>query len=786
MRDDLGPLPSAKTGRAVVRVDTSAASRGIDDLGKSLAVFGGVLSTQADKAQEFDTERRFGEFKFEREKDLDQAMRTMEPGRAQHFQNDWNTGYMESARQFFETVPESLKPKYDAKLFGAEQDLYGAAQTFAYGEQKRFSINALNEHRDRLALSGDLPRARADYEELLNVNPYLTPIEKDEVRRKGLSELEEQNIEWRIRRGDDLEAIIKDLETGGEPPPSPVKRSAIERHEGGMATVRSGSGARFRVAGDYADRFAGAIADLEAAGVDINGDQSGGYANRNIKDPRTGRDTGVRSKHADGAAIDVNWHENARGTQGKIDPELARSIAEKWGLVWGGDWEGKKRDPMHFEVDRAAKPKAEYSESADSAPVVGRSLTQYAGMSQPSDTTGAVLPQSPYASLSPQRRSALVYKAKTALSAKTQQGVNDDIERIRKTGEVPMAPDGSTSLTRAKSLLTKNQIDALDLKWKEAEMEYQAVSPLPEMTEQEALAHLAGLIPSAETAGQSYDSAVKVEKKATDAWKKIKELREKDPAKAVAESPEVMKVESDIAAAQGQSEDMQTVPGLTVAGVEINPITVNTMRIEARKSAQKRLGLADWEIKPITRAEAKELLAMPDPSAIDDPGTYYDGLVAAANRADDLYGPEYAYEALKAAISFTRRDKEEKEISSGVLASMARGEPVSPADLNRMSTAQEIESAARAFEPLGPGFAPQTPDYSRPGLMQNAPGQALIPFGPPKPKSKKASEAQINWLMQDPQKRQGVFDSEFGSGYAAKVIGKVSKSNGGDGDGPSP
>ena len=34
----------------------------------------------------------------------------------------------------------------------------------------------------------------------------------------------------------------------------------------------------------------------------------------------------------------------------------------------------------------------------------------------------------------------------------------------------------------------------------------------------------------------------------------------------------------------------------------------------------------------------------------------------AANRADELYGPEYAHEALKAAISFTRRDKEEKEI----------------------------------------------------------------------------------------------------------------------------
>jgi hypothetical protein len=96
------------------------------------------------------------------------------------------------------------------------------------------------------------------------------------------------------------------------------------------------------VGAPYADKFKGLLEDLEAAGVKIDPRQSGGYNYRNIAG------TNRLSNHAYGRALDINWTDNARGTKGKIDPTLARTLAQKHGLVWGGDWSNP--DPMHFEV----------------------------------------------------------------------------------------------------------------------------------------------------------------------------------------------------------------------------------------------------------------------------------------------------------------------------------------------------------------------------------------------------------------------------------------------------
>jgi hypothetical protein len=96
------------------------------------------------------------------------------------------------------------------------------------------------------------------------------------------------------------------------------------------------------VGSPYADKFKGLLDDLAAAGVKIDPRQSGGYNYRNIAG------TNRLSNHAYGRALDVNWTDNARGTPGKIDPTLARTLAQKHGMVWGGDWSNP--DPMHFEI----------------------------------------------------------------------------------------------------------------------------------------------------------------------------------------------------------------------------------------------------------------------------------------------------------------------------------------------------------------------------------------------------------------------------------------------------
>ncbi|OLE13179.1 MAG: hypothetical protein AUG89_05785 [Acidobacteria bacterium 13_1_20CM_4_56_7] len=59
--------------------------------------------------------------------------------------------------------------------------------------------------------------------------------------------------------------------------------------------------------------------------------------------------TGMKlSTHAWGIAIDLNPGTNSQGTTGNMDEELI-SIFRTAGFKWGGDWQGRTRDPMHFQ-----------------------------------------------------------------------------------------------------------------------------------------------------------------------------------------------------------------------------------------------------------------------------------------------------------------------------------------------------------------------------------------------------------------------------------------------------
>ncbi len=59
--------------------------------------------------------------------------------------------------------------------------------------------------------------------------------------------------------------------------------------------------------------------------------------------------TGTKlSTHGWGIAIDLNPKSNAQGTSGNMDPEII-SIFRQTGFAWGGDWQGRTRDPMHLQ-----------------------------------------------------------------------------------------------------------------------------------------------------------------------------------------------------------------------------------------------------------------------------------------------------------------------------------------------------------------------------------------------------------------------------------------------------
>lgn len=115
-----------------------------------------------------------------------------------------------------------------------------------------------------------------------------------------------------------------------------------------IITVRAG-GVRLNVRTEVAPLFIGFVDELVASGyrLDVDADDWG-YNNRDIR----GR-PGVKSNHAWGLAIDLNSSTNPMTEDGRIHTDmpvdLVRHLAAKWGLEWGGDYSGKRRDPMHFE-----------------------------------------------------------------------------------------------------------------------------------------------------------------------------------------------------------------------------------------------------------------------------------------------------------------------------------------------------------------------------------------------------------------------------------------------------
>ncbi len=115
--------------------------------------------------------------------------------------------------------------------------------------------------------------------------------------------------------------------------------------EKNLTTIQSPSGVPFKVNKAAAADFTGFLKDLEATGYKPEPEQSGGHALRNM---RGGHDL---SEHAYGAAIDINWNNNAYSKEGKLSTDLPANIAEiaaAHNLEWGGNWHDPV-DAMHFQ-----------------------------------------------------------------------------------------------------------------------------------------------------------------------------------------------------------------------------------------------------------------------------------------------------------------------------------------------------------------------------------------------------------------------------------------------------
>ena len=92
----------------------------------------------------------------------------------------------------------------------------------------------------------------------------------------------------------------------------------------------------------FAAEFHSLIEPLDEGALD-----DWGYCYRNVRG-----DMNNLSNHASGTAMDLNAIKHPLGKVGTFPNEkvpMIRALAKKYGLIWGGDYRGRK-DEMHFEV----------------------------------------------------------------------------------------------------------------------------------------------------------------------------------------------------------------------------------------------------------------------------------------------------------------------------------------------------------------------------------------------------------------------------------------------------
>jgi len=155
-RDDLGGLPSARSGRVIASYDTSAAGRGLADLGASIAGAAtdiariGATSSSSrgvggvSQAEQFEAQRRFLEFNSAQEQAYEESKGTVDPG-AFGFREKAQQNYLNSAKEFFKSIPDALKPEYDMKLFQAEDNLLSKSRAFETTERVRYYGDEVNK-----------------------------------------------------------------------------------------------------------------------------------------------------------------------------------------------------------------------------------------------------------------------------------------------------------------------------------------------------------------------------------------------------------------------------------------------------------------------------------------------------------------------------------------------------------------------------------------------------------------------------------------------------------------
>jgi hypothetical protein len=699
------------------------------------------MAAQEATTDRFDAEQRFQEFKWGKQRELDEQIRAVEPGQAGGLAEQFTEGYQAAAKDFLATIPEPLKPVYDNKLFSAERQFFGAATRFSRNEQKRSALVAIGDAKDsykkRVYDGADINDVKTDYTELLNNNPYLTPIDRDKILRQNLKDIEENHILGRIQRGEDYNAIILDL-TGkktsekkdGEREAQPTATATLDDAAYAMITSRLETGKDNPLEGvANISRDAGYSRSYGNFGLNSRRggsiyDFASEYGKKFDLKGKPGTDEFDRSWRAAAEkspeelhAAEMAWF--AQNVTSKVidrleragvpkevakDPRVAayfsdRSIQQGAGSIV--DMAKHKRriksalaaadnDVEAFlqnitEADRAALrqdfPTAlrtgVYSARGHDTRLNGRlsmALGVGGGAGQPRGQDSTY--QGIYSHLDAEQRARLLNKARVEQRQQAITALVDGMESLQRTGEAPINDDGKDALEAAKGILPSAQFLKYRQRWIEAGLEHHALSGLSKMPDIEMQQHVHDLF-SAKPTDPQYDAHMAVAEKAAKKVDEIRKLRARDPAKAVAPFPEVAEAEAKWLQSPDDPEAVQDL-------------------IRARIAAQQEIGLSEAEISPVTSEEARQAIA----PVLGLQGTQLiEKLTSLNEELSQKYG-EYAPAVVRLAIRKAVKSDEEAEIIQSVVSRSWRGKPVLAAQVRQLEQLTEATDAERALMPM--------------------------------------------------------------------------------------
>jgi hypothetical protein len=745
---------------------------------------GQALNNYDQGVKEFDTERRFQEFKWDQKLQLDQTMRQVEPGQADGLADNWAQGFKDQAGEFFQTVPDALKPQYDAKLFGAEREFYGSAAVFARQEQKRFSLGKLEEMKNtylsRAVANEPLDKVRSDFKDLMQANPYLTPIEKDEEFRKGAASIEKSHLQGRLDRGDDLEDILNDLY--GSEPDTDENPELRARPMDGDSEARKSS--RFATEINDAINSAaakeGVDANLMATFAQIESSGKPGARTGSYKGLFQLSESEFRKYGGTGSIFDPVANANAAARKFKAESEefrkengrdptaldlylthqqgkagYAAHLANPDDPAWenmAGTGEGKQKGQrwakkaiwgnIPDDVKERFPGGVEAVTSADFIEIWKDKVERIGG----SDIIASGSPRSnyagPYPHLDANERRTLANNARISKRNSILQEVKDGSEEIKRTGNFALDEQGRSALERARTILTKNQYDKAVIEWTEATLEYEALNNMDALPEADMQDRLDTIEPKP---GQElYEVRAKIFDKAQRQADELRDLRERDPAKAVENLPEVEQALNDIRENPDNPEFTQRLAA-------------------ARIDAQEAVGVPPGLRSPITKADARVLMSKVRGLEGKD---LYEALIPLREQMETQYGP-YARSAAVYAIDSIIRDKELSEEIQGNLDRAFRGLPVQASQVRRMQILNEAAAATRAFsgeDAVGDPAAQFGQDQRmQQGVMQ---ADVMSQYGLRKP-----PQAAVDYLLSNPA-TAAQFNKKYGGGMAEMFLSK--------------